>query len=361
MKSVKPTSVEDFKLISSYQSVRKTLLSDKYQSHLEKPLAYWALPNDRRLPLAFLGRTLGDLLNTPFEELTNTPGIGQKKISSLVLLLHRATQDSPLEAPFGISELAATQAPAPTRSQKNGAHFDPNVVSESLWVTWRDTVSRHNVGYLTLGRVAPTLQKLPTVIWNTPLSYYLNYTLAEIRELKTHGEKRVRAILEVFWGIDHVLGEAHTQDYLRVSLQPEFIPPIESWVQEVLTREEIPTTEEIRNRLALPLLKQLKTDVGETIHKLAEGRLGAKGSLQSVRTQSRKLGVTRARVYQLLEECAKVMAVRWPQGRRGLNELAEHFEKLGGKEEDLELFNSTRELFYPEKLAGVDLATESED
>ena len=94
MKSHKVTSAEDYKIVSSFQSVRKTLLDEKFADRLEKPLAYWAMPNDRRLPLAFLGRTIKDLLATPFEELSATPGIGQKKISSLVKLLVACHQGS---------------------------------------------------------------------------------------------------------------------------------------------------------------------------------------------------------------------------------------------------------------------------
>src|ERR1700709_720363 len=101
---IKIASVEDVKLVNSFQSVRKQLLDDRFADRMEKPLAYWALPNDRRLPLAFLGRTLKDLLSTPFEDLTATPGIGQKKISSLVKLLARATKDQPPTVPFGISD-----------------------------------------------------------------------------------------------------------------------------------------------------------------------------------------------------------------------------------------------------------------
>ena len=48
MKMNKVTSVEDYKIVSSFQSLRKTLLDDKFADRLEKPLAYWALPNDRR-------------------------------------------------------------------------------------------------------------------------------------------------------------------------------------------------------------------------------------------------------------------------------------------------------------------------
>ena len=87
-------------VVSRFESLRKILLSEQYADHLKKPLAYWALPTDRRLPLAFLGRTLEDLLRTPFSELTNTPGIGQKKICSFVKLLARAANTDPAELPL---------------------------------------------------------------------------------------------------------------------------------------------------------------------------------------------------------------------------------------------------------------------
>src|SRR4051812_22923730 len=111
----KATSVDDYKLVSSFHSLRKTLLQEKYADRWDKPLAYWALPNDRRLPLAFLGRSIKDLLATPFEDLTATPGIGQKKISSLVKLLSRAIKDRPPSVPFGMAELSEKKSPAAER------------------------------------------------------------------------------------------------------------------------------------------------------------------------------------------------------------------------------------------------------
>lgn len=95
MKMMRSSVVLEYKLVASFESIRKKLLSEKFADRLEKPLAYWALPNDRRLPLAFMGRTLKDLLDTPFEELYSTAGIGQKKISSLIDLLVRAAKPHP--------------------------------------------------------------------------------------------------------------------------------------------------------------------------------------------------------------------------------------------------------------------------
>ena len=135
-------SAEDYKLVSSFETVRETLLQDRYSDRLSKPLAYWALPNDRRLPLAFLNRSIGELVNTPFEELSATPGIGQKKISSLVKLLMRATRDQPPAVPFGLSDLA--DEGGLELSNVSGTPFDAFMVSEALWSEWTRTV-RHVV------------------------------------------------------------------------------------------------------------------------------------------------------------------------------------------------------------------------
>src|SRR5271170_6898293 len=135
MKTNKVVSVEDYKIVSSFQTLRKTLLEDKFADRLEKPLAYWAMPNDRRLPLAFLGRTIKDLLETPFEELSATPGIGQKKISCLVKLLSRATKEHPPVAPFGMTDLAEGRGRVPQQEKPRrqpSTQFDPSVVPRRI-------------------------------------------------------------------------------------------------------------------------------------------------------------------------------------------------------------------------------------
>src|SRR5437868_13631004 len=87
-----PTAAE-VKLASHYETLRKTLQTEQYESRLNRPLAFWALPNDRRLPTALLGRTLRDLLNQPFPQLAATAGIGYKKLETLIKLLVRATKE----------------------------------------------------------------------------------------------------------------------------------------------------------------------------------------------------------------------------------------------------------------------------
>ena len=345
------TTTDEYKLDTSYEDVRQTLMEERYSNRLSKPLGYWVLPNDRRLPLAFLGRTLEELLATPFDELSATPGIGEKKIGSLVKLLHRATKDQPPAIPFGSSQFSGSSTEG---AEVNGAvpKFDPSIVSEALWSQWREVVRDYGVGNEKLGRLAPSLQNLPTVIWHTPLSQYLDHTVAEIRLLRTHGEKRVRCVLEVFHSVYQTLSSADKTDDLHRLLTPVAILNVHDWVSAQLKDPSGPAVGELRDHFLVPLLQQLQLDSGPTVYRLASERLGFNGEPTSVRSQARSLGVTRARIYQLLDDGAKVMNVRWPQGKPMLDELTNRLSALGDSPE-LRLFYGMKELCFPEKQSGI--------
>jgi hypothetical protein len=343
-------SAEEHKLVSSFEAIRRTLLQEDFKDRLDKPLAYWALPNDRRLPLAFLGRSLGDLLSTPFDELTATRGIGQKKISSLVRLLHRATSDHPPAVPYGIKELAEeiSQERADRETAEPASEFDPSVVSEALWVQWCQTVEDFDLQREPLGKLAPSLQALPTVIWMAPLGEYVGRPLSEIRQLKTHGEKRVRVVLEVFHAVHELLSNAPSDLHLSLCLAPRSIPPMESFIHGALHRHELLTRREIIDHLTEPLLQQILIDSGDTVHQLARQRLGVGAAEKSVREISTEMGVTRARVYQLLEDCSKVVEVRWPDGTLKYDRLSAVVS-----EDARPIYNATRQLFFSDKEAAV--------
>lgn len=375
MKPIRSKTVEEYKLTSSFERVRTTLLEEQYADRMDQPLAYWALPNDRRLPLALLGHSLRSLLDTPFEELCSAPGIGNKKIGSLVKLLGRATKDHPPEMPHDVARPAvrsaapspvpqspsaqspSLQSPSAQSASADRKNFDPAMVSEALWSVWRDAVHNSGQQHEKLGRIAATLQALPTVIWHTPLSDYIDHSVDEIRHMKTHGEKRVRVILEAFYVVHEVLAAAGSQDHLSIRLTPKFILPIEQWIGELLAGERVPSEEDVKQHFVRPMLQQIQVDAGPTIARLSEGRLGTDGTPQSVRQQARRMAVTRARVYQLLDDCSKVMDVRWPEGRHLLAALSTHLQKLTADNDNndsdnndadpLRLFQAGIELFFP--------------
>ena len=69
----------------------------------------------------------------------------------------------------------------------------------------------------------------------------------------------------------------------------------------------------------------------------------------SVQAESRRLGVTRARIYQLLDVCAKIMEVRWPAGRWALQHLTNHLANRQSSVDCTSLL-ALRDLCYPDSL-----------
>lgn len=346
----KPATVREIKLVGRFGKIREELLREGYASRLNLPLAYWALPSERQLPLVFLGRTLQELLATPFEELLATPGVGEKKLASLMTLLKRATHKAPPEVSVSGPEEPNDdwqEAPDLFSSADEKFSFDPSVVSEAVWAHWRMTVNTYRFGQQKLGRLAPTLQELPTVIWHTTLDEFSDLSLAEIRQLKTYGEKRVRAVLRVFWVVHKALSGSAVEDHLQAKLVPRFISGLETWIGRVMVSTGPPTVGEIQSSLVHPLLDQLRVDAGPTVWQLAHDRLWLSERSQGVRRQAKGMGITRARVYQLLEECNKVMNVRWPEGQSLLVLLRDKLVDLGVGGLDMQLFDLTTNLFYP--------------
>jgi len=343
-------STRDYELISSFESIRDTLLQDRYQDRLSKPLGYWTLPNDRRLPRSFLDRSIGDLLGTPFDELSATPGIGQKKISSLIKLLVRATKDQPPSVPFGMTELSDDNV----EMRIDSSHaFDAFLVSEALWSQWTACVRDLNLGNERIGRVADSLKSMPTVIWFKRLSEYEKLSLSQIRSLRTHGEKRVRCVLEVFHKV-YEKAQQHGDKgdaELRRQLGSQRIFEVAGWLRQMIAQTELPEQAEVREKLAEPILAQIETDCGVTVNRIACQRLGINGEDQlSVRAQAQAMGVTRARVYQLLDDCHKVLEVRWPHGRQQLDQLtAKMGSQLGTDGIDTALFLAVRQLCFPDR------------
>ncbi len=241
------------------------------------PLAYWALPKDRRLPKALLGYPLRRIVQTPFAKLRTTPGIGIKKLVTLVELVERVLAGGNHRPP----PASVPGEPQPAIAA-NGPEFDPGAVSESQWAQWCDAVKQHGLSSEPLGRFARTLQDLPGVLWHTPLSEYTDLTLEELRGRKTHGEKRVRAVIEVFALVQSLLGQ-QPSTHLSVRIVPGFAASVETWLSETAGREPFPSAEEVRRAFIAPLLEQLRHDAGETVARLAADRaLGTSGAFNVV-------------------------------------------------------------------------------
>ena len=306
--------------------------------------------------MLFLDRTLRDLLETPFEQLRASRGVGQKKLRVFLTLLARAARSSldGLSEQDGVLTGNGQKRPS-ARATAEG--FDPATVSEVVWTEWRATVLKWNLETEALGKFASSLEGMPRVIRNAPLSRYANSTLEEIRQMKTHGEKRVQVILEVFHNVHLLLAGKSPQDHLVVRLVPRLVDRAETWLSCRLRFSGMPDETEILSDFVEPLLDQIRTDTSRQIFQLAEARLGLHGPITSVRQLARKMGLTRARVYQLLDEINDVMTVRWPTGRHQVYELRDKFVAecdCLDNPPNLEQFHSAIELFYPGSRRGAD-------
>src|SRR3954465_5584845 len=161
----KAISNDRYRLIGTYERLRKSLVERPDDGRLDKALSYWVLPTDPRLPIAFLDRPLRELLSQPFDDLMAPPACGHNKFLGFFDVLKRAAKASAPDAPFGLS----SQDAAKKQKAATASGFDAAVVSESLWSQWCETIRRFGLGHEKLDQIAPSLQSLPTVIWHSRL------------------------------------------------------------------------------------------------------------------------------------------------------------------------------------------------
>lgn len=349
-------AVEQYRYASSFQELQKTLSKNRNDGDLDKSLAYWVLPSDRRLPQAFLGRTLRDVLATPFDELAATPGVGQKKIKAFLRLLSRIAKRQPAApdpAMIGDGEKRTNG-----RASRGANGFDPACVSEEAWSEWREAIRNSSAAREPLGRLAPSLQSLPSVIWETPLEWYLDRSLAEIRDLKTHGEKRVRVILEIMHGVHEFVLRMPPKAHLTARLSPAFVARLDGWIQRAAAEPAQVTADGVRHGLFAPIVEQVAIDCGATIARILENRLPMRAMAEPVNKLAKRLGVTRARVYQLLEEGQHALKIRWPTGSCQLKQLTKRLAQQEPWPDGLPLLQCGIEVLYPDAAA---LAAAAED
>ncbi|MGH7193471.1 MAG: hypothetical protein ACREJM_08050, partial [Candidatus Saccharimonadales bacterium] len=324
-----------------FKDVRRELLQSKFTDRLDKPLAHWVIGSDRRLPLAFLDCSLRELLNTPFDELFATAGIGHKKIRTFLMLLHRAAKPHPPGALLSLEKEIIETPVVPTNVKGVPS---AEVVSEALWVRWRESVRRHGLQNEPLGRFVDTLIDLPRVVWHKPLGDYTDLRLAQVKSLKTHGEKRVRAVLDVFGSLHQILLRLDPDSRLAVRIAPRWLILIEDVVVRWLNQVASPSKREINQLLIVPLLEQVRVDAGPTVARLVERRL--KSHARAVGQAADRMGLTRARIYQLLTEASEVMTVRWPAGAALVAQLREKLKKDGADAALLAWLDEVGELFF---------------
>jgi hypothetical protein len=336
------SSAAESKLEGDFNEVRQRLLADDRLDRLDRPLAYWTLPDDRCLPLAFMGRSVRELISTPFATLYSTPGVGAKKARALVQLLCRAANGW---TPPGLIQEPAVEERSGDESA--GADIDPAVVCESLWAHWCQAIVQHGLDQERLGCFAASLRELPKAAWQSPLGGYSALSLAEVRQLKGHGEKRVRGVVQTFGEVYRMLGSRQPALHLKVRLMAEHVKAAEDWLLRTLAGAEPPTADAIDSGWICPLCDQLRIDAGEQIAELVESRIRSGASGKRIDRTANRLGVTRARVYQLLAEVGTIIELRWPAGELLTALLRQRLAPLADGDQSFASFFRGVEAFFP--------------
>ncbi len=340
--------VGEYKLGSQYVELREKLQAPEYTYHWDKRMAFWATPTDKRLPIALLGRTLREILETPFEDLLRYPSIGEKKFAALISLLDRASNTSKAELASAERARSSISWEKPPISVEGDTGLQQ--VSEFQWNTWQRVVLDQGLADEKIGRLCTSLEEMPRVLWHKTLRTYCHVSLDELRKMKTHGEKRVQAILRLFRDIFEIAAKFQNAPHLKIRMSLRWTDDLERWVNEALTDREFPSRDELFEHLISPLLAQLRIDASEGVIRLAETRLGLHGPITSVRQVAKEMHIARARVYQLLNEISDIVFVRWPEGNTLVHKLWDKFirEMIDSpSQEEYEQWIAATELFFP--------------
>ena len=340
-----PISLAAMRYENEYERLVAKLRDADYSDLHDQLLVFWTRPKDRRLPLVFMEWPLKKLLKLRFDEVQSTPGVGAKKVIGLISLLRRISENGDADVSAAVEQDSNHEPPSGSGTPEV---FDVAGVSEAQWHEWCETVERLELMQVPIGRVARSLNEVPMVIWDTPLGNYKGHTLAEIRRMKTHGQKRVRIVVEAFWTVHRSLGSATPEQHVHLDVVPRFVRQLEFWIDNQLTVDAEPSRSEVQDGLIKPLLAQLETDVGDRIAQLVANRLGMNGEPMSVRSQAQEIGVTRARIYQWLEDCASAMHIRWPSGRWKMRALREKSDQYGESSYAREMLTTIGDIFFPE-------------
>jgi hypothetical protein len=122
----KAISNDRYRLVGTYERLRKALLEHPDDGRLDKALSYPGAAHRPAPPHRIFDRNLRDLLPL-LDELMSTPGVGHKKILGFFDLLKRASKGLRPDAPFGRGDAAKRAEAAADRFRRRPS------CPESLW------------------------------------------------------------------------------------------------------------------------------------------------------------------------------------------------------------------------------------
>ncbi len=343
-----------------------TRLLDTHQHHrlLDVPLWHWLQSDHLHVPIAWLDRTVREVLRLQLVEIASTPGIGVKKLEKLALAVDRAriaiAQD--VSAGFGdtnrsTGDHASESMEFPYRVACDayvlGAKGDClSRLDERGWRGVAQLVRHHGLEDCMLGRFVPSLRELDRALWDAKIATFTGRPLSELWRLQGFGPVRLQQSICQILSVAFVLNALPIRDDMRLSLLAGPIAEANRWLAQLLPpeRQELPEMQSIRDGFLRPLLMQVENDGNARLGKAVRRRIGDGTQPATLREIGTEFGVTPDRIRTLLEQAAFIVYVRWNEGAYLLQGACAELSDRGDVTEQGQLLKRIQEvLLRPRK------------
>jgi len=268
-----------YRLHTAFEREQQRLSEPSFAAQVAKPLAFWARTQDRFLPKSMLSRPVREIIETPFSQLRSTPGIGERKLHNLIALLSRIVHPA-----------------------RNGTALEV----APTWEAWRQVVLDCDLERETFGRLAFSLQTLPSSLWHQPLAKYAHLSSEELNEL-SHDVRT--AIIDVFRSAAECCHNFKAVPHLSARIRPKLVLRLDASKSDASL-----TAEAIRAEIVEPLLALIRHDGGQVLARAIATRLENIG--RPVSEISRLSGLSAQQLRKAYADAKSLAAARWPEGRK---------------------------------------------
>lgn len=282
----------------------------------EAPLVRWVRPGDRGLPLSLVRRPLGELVKMSFEQLSEVPGVGPRKLAMLLTLFERVRD--------ALSENSVPQDDMTRVFADHRTDFTPAFAKYEQWS--KDVHAIRTAGWdeVPLGRAAPSLASLPRSLWAAPLGQFTRLKYEELFSIPYFGPRRIDSVVGIVCDVAHVARSTSVRsspDELIFSPSVKHADlSIRTWLAD---GDQLRYAAVVRE-LVGPVMDQLVVDNGKRAVAVARRMFGVfqeDGSGSTTDDGGGDAELSRPRISQIKNNVYEIFSIRWPQRKEVLDAL----------------------------------------
>jgi hypothetical protein len=320
----------DPSLRTTFESLRQVLHSHSFHPLLNEELREFLEPEDSTPPTKFLGHSVREVFEIPFERLAAS-WVGRDRLECLLRMLDRAVRS--VHSSEGEQEEGRYTDETALRPRANPAPRELHV-DEKSWRAWTDAIHSAGLHRLKLGTVAECLRDLSSGLWDQPLSHFTTSRLSALATIPGVGPKRVESVVSAVRNLGAELVSINFETSICLRFIPGPLRSAQEWIEQILEARLVPDIADLAAKLVRPLAWQLRHDLPERESQIAIHRLQLDDSpnRSTLEELSAFHGITRERIRQLEQWGPRVLKIRFPQGRYLLEGLYGQLSTVTGAE-----------------------------